>query len=559
MKRSCRYIALATNLLLFHAPSYWGQPNTHPFVPHTVISAGPVSGVWTVAGSPYHISEAITIPTDSTLTIEPGVEVVFTGHYKLNVQGRLMAVGTVKDTIHFRSSDTQTGWHGVRFDRTPSTNDTSMFVYCSFKHGNANTGSGFDRSGGAMLIREFNKVLVSHCLFDSNSQSGEGWDPPEADGGIFIYKSAPTVMNSTFTNNVSSKSSAIGCVEHSTAVIVNNVFRNNRGRYGAVAVCYDSRGTVSGNTICNNVATEAAGGMLVDNGATPLITNNLIVHNQGFSGGITCYRGGKPILIGNTIAYNTGSYGGGAIGCRSDGDPVLINNILYGNDAPFGKEIGIDDDESDPVVLYCNVKGGREGIEGGGAGVNYTGLYEQNINVDPRFVNVSLGDYRLSDSSPCIGTGVDSIELSGVWHHAPSFCFGGNPRPSPAGSKPDIGACENLLGGPMTSVDERSKALPSRFALEQNYPNPFNPTTTINYSLPSPSHYKAEGRVGVGYTTTIKVYDLLGREVATLVDEHKPAGEHNVAFDGSRLPSGVYLYRLQAGGLVQTKKCILLE
>jgi len=96
--------------------------------------------------------------------------------------------------------------------------------------------------------------------------------------------------------------------------------------------------------------------------------------------------GGKPVLISNTIAFNTASYGGGGIGCRYDADPILINNILYGNSAPFGKEIALDDNASDPVVLYSNIRGGKEGIEGAGGGSNYTGLYEHNIDVDHCFL-----------------------------------------------------------------------------------------------------------------------------------------------------------------------------
>ena len=121
----------------------------------TIISGGIVTGTWKPANSPYHINGEITIPNDSTLTIEPGVEVVFMGHYKFNVQGRLLAIGTKKDSIRFIVEDKITGWHGIRFFNTKSTNDTSKIVFCSFKYGNANTGSGFDRCGGAMLIKDF--------------------------------------------------------------------------------------------------------------------------------------------------------------------------------------------------------------------------------------------------------------------------------------------------------------------------------------------------------------------------------------------------------------------
>jgi hypothetical protein len=86
-----------------------------------------------------------------------------------------------------------------------------------------------------------------------------------------------------------------------------------------------------------------------------------------------------------------------------------------------------------------------------------------------------------------------------------------------------------------------------RWNIAQNYPNPFNPFTTINYELAS------ETRV------TLKLYDIVGREVITLVDEVKPAGEYQVSFDGSGLPSGVYIYRIETGKYVQARKLILLR
>lgn len=97
-------------------------------------------------------------------------------------------------------------------------------------------------------------------------------------------------------------------------------------------------------------------------------------------------------------------------------------------------------------------------------------------------------------------------------------------------------------------------AIPSEYKLDQNYPNPFNPTTTIRYSIPS------LGRNGIStYKVVLKVYDVLGREVATLVDEEKPAGRYEVEFNGSKLTSGVYFYRLTAGSFSQTKKLLLIK
>ncbi len=88
---------------------------------------------------------------------------------------------------------------------------------------------------------------------------------------------------------------------------------------------------------------------------------------------------------------------------------------------------------------------------------------------------------------------------------------------------------------------------PDKYSLNQNYPNPFNPTTTIQFSLPK------AGEV------TLKIYNLLGEEVKTLVEEYREAGKHSVQFNASQLASGIYLYRLQAGSFVETKKMILLR
>jgi len=99
---------------------------------------------------------------------------------------------------------------------------------------------------------------------------------------------------------------------------------------------------------------------------------------------------------------------------------------------------------------------------------------------------------------------------------------------------------------------------PSIFSLEQNYPNPFNPTTKIKYEIPlSPPLLKGESEAG-GFVT-LKVYDVLGNEVATLVNEEKPSGTYEVEFGGTNLPSGIYFYQLKTGSFSETKKMVLLK
>ena len=101
--------------------------------------------------------------------------------------------------------------------------------------------------------------------------------------------------------------------------------------------------------------------------------------------------------------------------------------------------------------------------------------------------------------------------------------------------------------GAVLSVQKSDDAVPQKFSLEQNYPNPFNPSTVISYQLP------------VNSVVTLKVYDVLGKEVATLLNEHLVAGTYTVRFDASVLSSGVYYYTVRSGEFVSTKKMVLLR
>jgi hypothetical protein len=89
--------------------------------------------------------------------------------------------------------------------------------------------------------------------------------------------------------------------------------------------------------------------------------------------------------------------------------------------------------------------------------------------------------------------------------------------------------------------------IPAEYFIAQNYPNPFNPTTKIKFGLPKNGNVK------------LTVYDILGREITVLANEYKPAGTYEVDFDGTNLPSGLYFYKLEAGGFTLTKKMLLIK
>jgi photosystem II stability/assembly factor-like uncharacterized protein len=106
----------------------------------------------------------------------------------------------------------------------------------------------------------------------------------------------------------------------------------------------------------------------------------------------------------------------------------------------------------------------------------------------------------------------------------------------------------------ITGVDGRTSSMPSSIALEQNYPNPFNPVTTITFAIPHDA-----GRVGTRLGVSVMVYDLLGRPVATLVDDTRAPGAYSVTFDASKLSTGTYIYRLTAGGFTATRRMTLVR
>ncbi len=107
-------------------------------------------------------------------------------------------------------------------------------------------------------------------------------------------------------------------------------------------------------------------------------------------------------------------------------------------------------------------------------------------------------------------------------------------------------------GGFNVGINPVSTDVPNQFALYQNYPNPFNPTTKIRFDIP---RWRGEG----GWTTTLKIFDIMGREVQTLVNETLQPGTYETSFDGSNLTSGVYFYQLTSGNYKETKKLLLLK
>jgi poly(beta-D-mannuronate) lyase len=182
-------------------------------------------------------------------------------------------------------------------------------------------------------------------------------------------------------------------------------------------------------------------------------------------------------------------------------------------------------------------------------------LPANNYNDDPKLIRSSDNLYRIASNSPAINRSdinytyvtkdMDGQNRNGV-NDAGADEYSQDPVLIRPLSKNDVGP---IWMQTPASLENGINQIPAEFSLEQNYPNPFNPGTVIRYQLSNDSH------------VSLKIYDMLGREVATLVNEFQRSGIYHSAFSArhSSLSSGIYFYRLAADNFIQTKKMILLK
>jgi len=246
--------------------------------------------------------------------------------------------------------------------------------------------------------------------------------------------------------------------------------------------------------------------------------------------------------------YNKGSETGFVGVCNT----TVENSIIWNNEANHSTtsaDASVNDSVDSPAFSYSIVANSR-----GNSGTWLASLGTDdghNIDKDPLFKSAldpstapsSNGDFHLQLGSPALGAG-SPVTDPGV----PKTDIDGNPRPLPStDTNVDIGAYEENHNA--TNIKDDALPGPKKFMLEQNYPNPFNPSTTIKYDIPRAVH------------VTLKVYDILGNIVETLVNNYQQAGNYavQVGIGNRQFASGVYIYKLQAGSFVQSKKMILLK
>ncbi|UCC78978.1 MAG: T9SS type A sorting domain-containing protein, partial [Candidatus Zixiibacteriota bacterium] len=352
--------------------------------------------------------------------------------------------------------------------------------------------------------------------------------------------------------------------ENNTAIIEGFGIQHGLSQFGAGIYCYGASPLIISNKIRNNTANSEwdgfGGGIFCGGNSAPIIAYNTITDNgaggvyYGEGGGISTQSFLSPIIISNLITGNScsGTYGGAGGGICSFSESIMINNSVIDNHAsggvgpdPVG---GIYCGDHTSSIINCIVRDNFHGDLTGTANASYCNIQDTlwpgigNISIDPLFRDPDNGDFHLmaiacgdSTDSPCIDAGDPNILDSLL------DCSWGL-----GGLRSDMGA---YGGGDslITAIFEDYLSTPRRFILMQNYPNPFNVQTNIRFLLPEPQDVH------------LTVYDLLGRQIRTLLDERKQAGVHTTTFDASLLSSGVYFYRLQTGDEVETKRMILLK
>ncbi|MBW7841244.1 MAG: T9SS type A sorting domain-containing protein [Ignavibacterium sp.] len=220
---------------------------------------------------------------------------------------------------------------------------------------------------------------------------------------------------------------------------------------------------------------------------------------------------------------------------------TIYNNILI-NHHGFRGSISIDAASASGFVSDYNILVNRLSDDDGNSNMNLTqwqslgyDLHSMIANPEAQiFVDYLNNNFHLQQNSQAVDAGTNLV-LPIVYEDMDNIS-------RPQGSGFDIGCYEFTS---TVSVDE--KVLPQSFQLFHNYPNPFNPITTLSFAINQSSFI------------TLKVYDVLGNEIAKLIDEERPAGKYEASFNGSILSSGIYFYRLQAGSLAQTKSMILIK
>lgn len=550
-----------------------------------------------------HYNATIDVPTYKP-TIQAAIDAAWNGDNVRVMDGTYTGDGN-------RDLDTK----GKRVTvQSYSTNASACIIDCQGSSGSPHRGFYIRKGEGSGTLIKNMKIIngwanygaginifgcsptIQGCILSGNHATIDG-------GGIMAQQSGSTVVGCTFTSN-SADDAGGGMLNHTCApTITGCTFQSNTSPYGAGIYNYEASPTLTNCTIRWNEASNSGGGMhSAGTGSNPVLHGCVFDENYGGNGGGIYQRQGADAYLNDCDffvnytgtsgrgggIYNTGGIisamrcrfganeagldgggiystvnssatidsclftrnasgsGGGAIYVYNYDLSVISNCTFVANDAPNGGalwtwlscatevqhcifwgnrattagiDIGINNNCS--LEIHCSdVEHGQGGVYvGGGSALEWS---ENNFSADPMFCTQTVDGFFLHELSPCAPANSGGCDLVGA-------------RP---------------VGCGQTDVEDLP--VPAANRLHQSYPNPFNPATRIAFDV------AAAGPV------SLRIYDVSGRLVRTLVDHQLPAGRHDAIWDGtdnsgSKVASGAYFCRMTAGNFSETRKMVLLR
>lgn len=408
-----------------------------------------------------------------------------------------------------------------------ANNGDTVLVYPGTYYENINY-NGKNITVTSLLLTTQDTIYISQTIINGN-QNGSVVEFISGEGLNSIIKGF-TITNgfASYTDSIPG-GGGIKCINSSPTIENNIIKENNCDLYfhGGGIYCEKSSSHILNNTISNNEGAYHGGGIFVSDTSAVLVKGNIIYNNITASGYGVAYGGGiccggnesNTLIENNTICNNVVDFGDGGGIYSNTLNTCVVNTIIY-NNSP--------DEIAETLTITCS------DIQGGWAGTG-------NIDADPLFADPANGNYHITwanfpvpddTKSPCIDTGDPTSPLD------------------PDSTIADMGAL--YFNQIITSV-EPLIVVKANNKLFQNYPNPFRSETTINYQLQ------------VYSKVDLKIYDMIGQEVRTLVNKNQAGGKHSVVWNGMDISgepvgSEVYFYNLNIDNKpVSTKKIMLLK
>jgi len=422
--------------------------------------------------------------------------------------------------------------------------------------------------GGAIYCEEYCQAIIKYNKIENNAATGY----LARGGGICCnnYSNAEVIGDTIVGNTTLGEGGGISCGYEANVLIDSNIISNNSANGGGGVDCDRTHYTIiSNNTILSNSAYDG-GGISISLGG-PQVTNNQIIGNSATwtGGGISIAGGSSSMILGNYISNNTAVSveGGGGIYCSGDGSDTIKNNIIVNNIAYDGGGINCSNytGSINSAIIGDSISGNIAYRNGGGIFCRASSGPHIKFNTISDNNADSLGDgiYCKDNSFPIVdsnniydnGYGAYNADNSQMlmaeynWWGDPSGPY--HPALNPGG----LGDSTNILVDPVpwltTPVgavqEDEIRHISVQNQIKQNYPNPFCQTTTINYYCFKPAR------------VTIIIYNIVGQNVATLIDRIETVGEHAAIWDARALNPGVYFYQVTINDCRWTRKCLLMK